>query len=96
MKLFEYREVREAKAHALDGGQALHVFPAYKEPRAPVCFKRSDEWGHLLDQDEERLIRTAKQLGVRKIVVDQKGTERQHIDLCGAPLRRAKQRCENS
>lgn len=96
MKLFTRREIREAKAYALEGGQALHVFPAYKEPNAPICFKQSREWAHLLDQDEERLIKTAKRFGVRKIVVDQQGTERQHIDLCAGPLRKAKARCENS
>jgi len=37
----------------------------------------------------ERLTATARQLGVRRIVVDQEKTEKQHVDLCGKVLERA-------
>lgn len=94
MKLFEDRGVSAVK-YALEGGQALHVFPAIKElkHRAPSPFKRTGEWAHLFDQDKERLVKTAKKLGVRVIKVDREGTPMQHIDLCGGPLRKAKALC---
>ena len=95
MKLFKYREIREAYAYVREGGQALHVQPnsfAYKD--IPICFKKSKQWGHLFDQDKERLVKTAKRLGVRVIKVENAGDEkRQHIDLCGKPLERAIEEC---
>jgi len=96
MKLFKERELLGALEYAGDGGQALHVFlGARRYPNAPVCFKWSDEAAHLFDRDEGRLIRTAGELGVRKIKVQHKGTRKQHIDLCGAPLRRARRQVKN-
>ncbi|EGJ50275.1 hypothetical protein [Desulfocurvibacter africanus] len=90
MKLFAHREVKEAKAHALAGGQALHVWtpPAAGWPGAPTCFQRSRQWAHLFDQDKARLEATARRLGVRKIVIHGDGAG-QHVDLCGAPLKKA-------
>lgn len=79
------------------GGQALHVWnPDVREwPEAPSCFKRSGrEWGHLLDRDAERLVATACSLGVKVIAVGRRGLRGQHIDLCGRPLRKAKQLCQ--
>ena len=92
MKLFTHPT--KAIDYAREGGQALHVFPAYKEPRAPAVFKQYREWGHLIDQNKERLIKTARWLGVRVIKVDREGNRGQHIDLCGKPLERAKALCE--
>jgi len=95
MRLFE-KNVRAALAHAAEGGQALHVFPAIQElkHRAPPPFKRTGKWAHLFDQDKERLVKTARQLGVRVVVVDREDTPYQHVDLCGGPLRRAQMQCE--
>ena len=91
MKRFDSRQVREAIEYAGDGGQALHVWnPGKSYPDAPACFNKSRKgWGHLLDNDEERLVLTARRLGVRRIVVAQRGKRGQHVDLCGKPLKRA-------
>lgn len=93
MKRFERREIREALRCAGQGGQALHVFLALKMP-APSCFRRSLQWGHLFDQDAERVEKTARRLGVRKVVVHHRDTPKQHVDLCGKPLERAIRSCE--
>ncbi len=77
-----------------EGGQALHVWnPDVRHwPEVPSCFKRSaSEWGHLIDMDFERLVVTARSLGVVVIAVSRRG---QHIDLCGGPLRKAKELCQ--
>ena len=94
MKLFKEHELREAYQFAEDGGQALHMFsnPGLY-PNAPNCFKRSNRAAHLFDQDVIRLQRTAKSLGVTRIVVGCPGTHKQHIDLCGGPLHRAIRQC---
>ena len=89
MRQFEKRQVREAIAYARDGGQALHVYPGIKSMPAPRSFHKSVLWAHLFDQDGSRLRATARQLGVRRIVVDQEKTEKQHVDLCGKVLERA-------
>lgn len=91
MRRFEHREIREAVAHAAEGGQALHVWDATNWPRArvPLPFRRTKMWAHLLDQNRERLEATARRLGVRVIVVGNPGTPRQHVDLCARPLARA-------
>ena len=96
MKLFESREIFEAYKYVLGGGQALHVYKVMSGgfPNAPACFKKTKRWGHLLDQDEKRLMATARRLGVKRVVVGRRGTMRQHVDLCGAPLARAKAQCE--
>lgn len=91
MKLFAMGKVREAIQFSMNGGQAVHVWDGSMWPgRAPVCFRRHREWAHLLDQDEARLVATAKRLGVRRVVVSRRGQREQHVDLCGAPLERAK------
>jgi hypothetical protein len=46
-------------------------------------------WAHLFDQDADRCEATARRLGVRVVVVHGRGTEVQHVDLCGKPLARA-------
>lgn len=96
MEMFEKRGLLDAYKYAENGGQALHVYKAMTAqfPDAPRCFKNSREWGHLLDQDEDRLRDTARKLGVKRIVVGKRGTKRQHVDLCGGPLRKAIKMCE--
>lgn len=92
MKIFEERQIREAYAHAQEGGQALHLMAgryAYLRDDTPSCFKGRRQIAHLFDQDKERLTRTAKRFGVRVILVEREGTHQQHIDLCGKPLERA-------
>lgn len=94
MKLFTTFEVEEAVAHAAAGGQALHLHQIIVDrDDAPACFVRAVDRGepiaHLFDLNRERLIATAKKLGVRVIFVDRGGTDRQHIDLCAGPLRNA-------
>lgn len=99
MKLFKEREIREAIAYAKEGGQALHVWMPRgyeKMPGVPKPFKKNKSlWAHLFDQNMGRLISTAKKLGVRKIKVGNEGHKAAHIDLCGAPLDKAIQQCEN-
>jgi len=95
MKLFASREIFRAYDFVREGGQALHVYGAMRGafPDAPGCFKRSRRWGHLLDQNEERLVETARRLGVKRVVVGRPGNIRQHVDLCGRPLERAIEQC---
>ncbi len=56
---------------------------------APRCFRESTQFAHLFDQDEHRLTKTARWLGIRKIYVHHRGEDRQHIDIVGGPLVRA-------
>lgn len=94
MKLFEERELRQADRWSQAGGQALHLFghPGLY-PGAPGCFKRTTRAAHLFDQDADRLSETARRLGVRRIVISHRGTFRQHVDLCGRPLKKAMAEC---
>lgn len=95
MKRFEFEQLKEAYQYAADGGQALHIGgDAGAYPHAPTCFKRAGAFAHLIDMDADRLEATARRLGVRKIVMGRRGSLGQHIDLCGAPLRRAVSLCE--
>ncbi len=91
--MFTDFEVNEAMAHAAEGGQGLHVWHGAGDyARAvggPTCFQRHDLAAHLFDLDGDRLIATARRLGVRRVFIDKAGTDRQHIDLCGRPLARA-------
>jgi hypothetical protein len=96
IKLFQHNEAEAAMDFADEGGQALHLWnPDVRGwPEAPTCFKRScKEWGHLLDRDIDRLIATARSLGIVVIAVSRRGMRGQHIDLCGGPLRKAKGLC---
>lgn len=97
MKRFRTLEIDEALAHAKEGGQSLHLHRIIAG-KAPRCFvhavNRGEDIAHLFDLDELRLVATAKRLGVRVIHIDRQGTDRQHIDLCGAPLRKALELCD--
>jgi len=98
VRVFSYGQIEEALEHAREGGQALHLFDPRPHCKAstPACFRRASEAGHLFDRDRDRLVRTARQLGVRKILVDRDGRRGQHVDLVGAPLRKAKQLAEET
>jgi hypothetical protein len=92
--MFKQHEVREAVAYAAEGGQALHLHRIIaNRAKAPRCFVRAidrgEEIAHLFDQDEARLRATVRELGVRVVVVERRGEPGQHVDLCGAPLKKA-------
>ena len=78
MKIFDQKELKEAFSFADEGGQSLHLMNhsggAY--PGAPQCFKRTRTFAHLIDADLERLIATAKKMGVRRIKVSREGVQR--------------------
>jgi hypothetical protein len=92
MRVFRQHQLREALGYSSTGGQSLHLH-RLAGPGAPACFRRDlaagGEIAHLFDQDTDRLTATARRLGVRVVVVERPGTDKQHVDLCGAPLRRA-------
>jgi hypothetical protein len=99
MKIFQQIEIPEAVAYAMEGGQALHLHRIIaNKAKAPSCFIRAVNKGeniaHLFDQDVERLRKTALALGVRVILIEREGCPKQHIDLCGAPLKKAIKLCE--
>jgi hypothetical protein len=89
---FSWRELGDALAHAAAGGQSLHLH-RFAGRTAPSVFHRAIRRGemiaHLFDQDAGRLETTARSLGVRVVVVEYRGEPRQHVDLCGGPLRMA-------
>lgn len=87
MKLFTQEQLYEAREFAGQGGQALHC---HTFNVGHPLFARYPEIAHLFDQDKERLIKTARALGVRVIKVEHEGEANQHIDLCGKPFERAK------
>ncbi len=94
MKVFQQDQLREAIAHAREGGQSLHLHRIIVDrSRAPRCFVREVDAGrdicHLLDHNLDRLCKTARRLGVRVILVERGGTDTQHIDICAGPLRKA-------
>lgn len=99
MRKFACLEIDEVLAHAAAGGQALHLHRIIvNRSKAPRCFvaavDRGEDIAHLFDLDRDRLVETARRLGVRVVYVDRDGTARQHVDLCGAPLRKALAMCE--
>lgn len=85
MRLFQKREVGEAREYAAEGGQALHDSGLWVVP----TFGREVACAHLFDQNHDRLVSTALMLGINRVVVQRAATSRQHIDLWGAPLRAA-------
>lgn len=95
MKIFSALQVEEAIEFAAVGGQALHLHRIIPDrDKAPRCFVQAVDKGediaHLFDKNRDRLLETAKLLGVQVLHVDRDGTARQHIDLCGKPLAAAK------
>jgi hypothetical protein len=97
VKIFAQHDLKAAYAHAAEGGQALHLHRIVFA-RSPKCFRdavaRGEDIAHLFDQDAARLEATARRLGVRVIKVEHPGTARQHIDLCGGPLAKAKREAD--
>jgi hypothetical protein len=98
MKAFKTSEIDEALDYSRAGGQALHLHRIIVDyNKAPKVFiaavRRGENIAHLFDSDYDRLEKTARRLGVRVIVVEREGTDRQHIDLCGKPLQRALALC---
>lgn len=99
MKHFTQWDVEEAQDYADAGGQALHTHQIIVDwAKAPGCFRDEVRAGrniaHLFDRDRDRLVRTARSLGVNVIVVENEGRRGQHIDLCRGPLRKALAMCE--
>lgn len=97
MKHFQEKEICEALEFVTAGGQALHIFKptrASANKRIPLPFRRTKVWAHLLDLNKQRLVETARKLGVKIIVIDCKGGRGQHVDLCGRPLERAIKECQ--
>lgn len=80
MRLFGPTEIKAAYQHAGDGHQALYVRR-----------KSSSAW--LIDHDIERLISTAKRLGVQHIYVGRARLPGQYIELKNATLDRATAEC---
>lgn len=95
MKYFEQRQIKEALAYAHAGGQAVHVCRSaqFVTMKAPAVFRRSAQFAHLFDEDVERLMKTARRLGVRIVKVERVNREGQHVDLCAKPLDRAIAEC---
>ena len=85
----ERKDYQQALADSANGKQSLFLHIWYGDKRAPICFRGTNKIGKLFDQNRERLIATAKRFGVRVIKVDHDGDAYQHIDLIGAPLKRA-------
>jgi hypothetical protein len=106
MKMFFSREIRAAIEFAAQGGQALHVWNPPRNAKGecawpgdkpvPLCFRQRTAWGHLLDQNEDRLEFTARKLGVIRVCFHDELTPKQHVDLCGMPLGRAVVLCEKA
>jgi hypothetical protein len=90
-QVFQALELREAVSHAQAGGIAVHLHKIVF-PHSPKCFKdavkRGEYIAHVFGLDKQELARLGRQMGVRVIYIDKEGTERQHIDMCGAPLRK--------
>lgn len=94
MKVFHTLELEEARAHAAEGGQSLHLHRIIVDrAKAPSCFVRAVDSGqpiaHLFDLNRDRLLATARACGVRVLFIDREGTPSQHIDLCSGPLWKA-------
>lgn len=95
MKFFAQKDLKQAYLHAEAGGQSLHLCRSaqFVTSDAPACFKRSKQFAHLIDHDVDRLIATARRLGVRAIKVERGGRSGQHIDICLRPLEKALSEC---
>lgn len=92
MRLFLTHQIREAIAYANEHplNSALHLHRIVF-PNSPECFKRDVRLGlpiaHLFSTDLYFLREIAARHGVKRVFIDKQNTPRQHIDLCGRPLR---------
>lgn len=91
MKIFGPTQARKAVAYAAAGNVAVHLhYPRGKN--MPACFRRELDAGrpvaHVFAADAAELRRIGNHVGARKADIERPGTPLQHIDLCGAPLRR--------
>jgi hypothetical protein len=94
LKRFGLMELREALAHAAEGGQALHDNSRHVVPSRGGFVpgrERVARCAHLFDRDLPRLIATARALGLRKPFIHRLGQEGQHVDLWGKPLEMAEE-----
>ncbi len=90
MLLYTKKDLKAAYGYARAGGQALHLSgKALNNSKISKIF-RGKEFAHLLDNNLHRLLDTAARLGVKILKIECKGTKKQHIDLVGEPLERAK------
>ncbi len=92
----QFASLHQAVEYAAAGHQGLHPYASEprRYPNAPKCFRTTDRWAYLFDQDLARLKMTARHLGIHKIVVDHIGDRYQHVDLCGMPLQKAIDLCK--
>ena len=93
MKQFAMMELHEAIEYARMGEQALHL---HNITAGHPLFGRYGEIAHLFDMNTARLIAAAKNLGVRVVKIERANTDKQHIDLCGRPLVKAKAMCHTA
>lgn len=94
-RIFQYREVREAKAFAEAGGIAIHVcFLLAADADAPQVF-RGRRFAHMFGPDEATLTEAAVSIGCKPSWVQRPGKKVSylHFDLVGQPLERALKRC---
>jgi len=84
MQLFAMRQIKAARTYAAQGGQALHLSGRWIVPgrNAPT------DCAHLFDQDRDRLVETARLLGIHVVKLHGEGAQ-QHIDLWGGALEAA-------
>lgn len=94
MREFKMREIKETIAYAEAGGQPLHLMDhsGGRYPNAPGCFRSLPLSMSIRWANSGVLVATARAFGVRAIKVSREGQEGQHIDLCGKPLEKAKER----
>ncbi len=85
MKRFQTQKVIQALEYAAAGGQALHTCTVPPND-GPSCFRPGSRMAHLIDDDTERLKKTARRVGVRSVKDHRDGRHGQHVDLCGRPL----------
>jgi len=90
-QVFQPQELAEAKAHAQAGGIAIHLHKIVF-PHSPRCFReavaRGEYIAHVFGQDKAELERLGREMGIRAIYIDKPDSDRMHIDMCGAPLRK--------
>jgi hypothetical protein len=90
MRLFFYNQLDEALAYSLSGETAVHLHRIVFA-NSPYCFRRCVQQGypiaHIFSQDAELLRELAVRSGIRVVYIDKEGTARQHLDMCGQPLR---------